>query len=645
MKTSELSWREVLVLTFLLSAISLVYEMAVTACFVMMTGDEVFWQSLTVGIYLAALGVGAALAGRGKAGAPAERLYKIELALALAGALAAAWIMSCETVYRTYYRFFRDASMAASLFPYALTLVACSGATILIGVLSGYELPLMLELWRESRREPEEFRWVLGFNYFGALAGSLLFSLALLPGLDILYTGVAAAAVNWGICGYLLWRRVLPPSPRRLGGLAIVGVVVATAALTSGTLYRYYSLNLYAASLSVTARIREDGASFGRRATFGEMLSRLSERKDSHKRIRTRYQVIDLVDDPDVPTELMAHYNGRLRGKPGFPYPLTLYLDRRYQFYGAVEAAYHEHMAHVPVQVFGRVPRTVLILGGGDGLLARELLKYGPRVQSITLVELDDAMIELAREEPRLKALNEGSLNNPKVRTQVADAYFFVRNCREKYDAVYIDFPYPYNYTSSKLYSVEFYQAVARLLSDGGVATMDYPIENHRSGGKLSRSELRGNSMAFSTLKAAGFKTIFPYNTESPELVSFARASELNHVWGEETPVLTLRRLDAVRRLRLLGPPVDRTGRDSDLAEIRNWTSGESFLSFSNDALAPQFEFSDYGIALYNLDAKRLRVLEGVEFPRQEDSRWINSIFRPVFQPLHLADFAFDSGW
>lgn len=645
MKAPALSWREVLGLTFLLSSLSLVYEMAITACFVMMTGDEVFWQSLTVGLYLASLGAGAFWAARRKDGTPIELLFRIELALAMAGALAVFWILSCETVYRFYYRFFRDTADPASLVPYVLTLAACHLSTLVIGVLSGYELPLMLELARRESKAGEETRWILGLNYFGALGGSLLFSLALLPHLDIFYTVIAAAVLNWGVCVYLLWRGVIPATRVRLAAIAAAAFVMAAAGINAGSFYRFYVLNAYAANLGVTARIREDGGIRGSRATFGEMLSRLSERQESFRRLRTRYQVIDLLEVPGVPSELMAHYNARLRGKKGFPQSLMMFLDRRYQFHGAVEAAYHEHMAHVPIQIFGKVPEDILILGGGDGLLARELLKYDALVKTITLVELDAAVIALAREEPRIKTLNGGSLEHAKVRVLTDDAYYFVRNCRDKYDAVYIDFPYPYNYSVSKLYSVEFYRAVAGILKEGGVATMDYPLEDLRPEKELSRKDRIANSMAFSTVKAAGFKTVFPYNTDSPELVSFARAQELRHELGHETPQETLRRHAAVKRLRALGAPADIPGRVEDLAVIANRSSGESFLAFTKERREPRFAFKDYGIELHNLNARRLRVLDGVEFPRQEDRRWVNSIFRPVFQPLHLADFAYDSFW
>jgi spermidine synthase len=111
--------------------------------------------------------------------------------------------------------------------------------------------------------------------------------------------------------------------------------------------------------------------------------------------------------------------------------------------------------------------KKVLVLGGGDGLAVRELLKYPGA--SITLIELDPAMMDLARHDSSLTMLNGGSLNDPRVRVIVGDAYTYLLHATEKYDVIIADFPDPHDETISKLYTVEFYRLAHGALNRGGI--------------------------------------------------------------------------------------------------------------------------------------------------------------------------------
>ncbi|MGH3438028.1 MAG: polyamine aminopropyltransferase, partial [Sciscionella sp.] len=143
---------------------------------------------------------------------------------------------------------------------------------------------------------------------------------------------------------------------------------------------------------------------------------------------------------------------------------VRLFLDGDLQFSSPDEYRYHETLVH-PVLAARR--HSVLILGGGDGLALREVLRY-PDVSTVTLVELDPAMIHLARTDPRLSALNHHSFDDPRVHVVNADAMAWLKTVRGTYDAAIVDMPDPDATSTAKLYSVEFYGMVRRTLNPGG---------------------------------------------------------------------------------------------------------------------------------------------------------------------------------
>ena len=122
----------------------------------------------------------------------------------------------------------------------------------------------------------------------------------------------------------------------------------------------------------------------------------------------------------------------------------------------------------IPAMAAGPAPKTVLVLGGGDGLAVREILKYDS-VERIDLVDIDPEMTRLGREFPPLVELNQGSMESEKLNIHHADAFVFIREAPVKYDRVIIDFPDPHNEAISKLYSTEFYALVAGALAADAV--------------------------------------------------------------------------------------------------------------------------------------------------------------------------------
>jgi spermidine synthase len=149
---------------------------------------------------------------------------------------------------------------------------------------------------------------------------------------------------------------------------------------------------------------------------------------------------------------------------------LRLYLNGHLQFSSLDEYRYHEALVH-PVLAAMPYARRALVLGGGDGMALREILRY-PNIEAVTLVDFDPAMTKLFAESPELRRLNGDSLNSPRVKVVNADAFIWLEQSREQFDFVAIDFPDPSNHSLGKLYTTAFYSLLKRRLSERGMAVI-----------------------------------------------------------------------------------------------------------------------------------------------------------------------------
>ncbi|MBU1534849.1 hypothetical protein KKF84_05985, partial [Myxococcota bacterium] len=183
---------------------------------------------------------------------------------------------------------------------------------------------------------------------------------------------------------------------------------------------------------------------------------------------------------------------------------LRLYLNGNIQFSSYDEYRYHEALIHPLFSSLHRRER-VLVLGGGDGLALREIFKYDD-VRSVDLVDLDPAVVQLAKTNPHLKRLNKSSFHDRRVTYHAMDAWLFMRENTKKYDAVVVDLPDPSNENLMKLYSRQFYQLIARGISaDGGVVIQSTsPYFNRRSFWSVVK-----------TVKAAGLR-VTPLHAHVP---------------------------------------------------------------------------------------------------------------------------------
>ena len=285
-----------------------------------------------------------------------------------------------------------------------------------VGVLVGLEIPLVMRILKRELAFKDLVSQVLTFDYLGALAVSILFPLILAPHLGMVRTGLLFGVLNVAVALWALhlFREQLP-ARRALAvqSWGVFGLLVAGFA-GAGQLTTLAETHLYADEIVY------------------------SETTPYQRLVVTRWR-----DD------------------------LRLFLNNNLQFSSHDEYRYHEALVHPGLASLPGA-RRVLVLGGGDGLAVREILKY-PKVESVTLVDLDPAMTDLFANAPPLVALNEGALKSERVKVVNADALQWLEDSREYFDFIVIDFPDPANFALGKLYTSAFYRLLEKRLSARGL--------------------------------------------------------------------------------------------------------------------------------------------------------------------------------
>jgi spermidine synthase len=183
---------------------------------------------------------------------------------------------------------------------------------------------------------------------------------------------------------------------------------------------------------------------------------------------------------------------------------LRLYINGNLQFSSRDEHRYHEALVHPAIQSLPWA-RSVLILGGGDGLALREVLRYD-RIKKVTIVDLDPEMTSLFATSGPLVALNHGSFHDPRVRLINADAARWIEGDKDSYDVAFIDFPDPSSFSLGKLYSVPFYALVRKHVAAHGLVVVQATSPYFAPHAYWSIE---------ATLREAGYHT-YPYHTYVP---------------------------------------------------------------------------------------------------------------------------------
>lgn len=423
---------------FIVGLCSIIYELLISTTSSYFLGDSIKQFSIIIGIYMAAMGLGAYLSRHLNKDLLA-RFIEVEIILGIIGGVSVPFL---------YFTF--------SELDYASFNWIVIGVISLIGTLTGLEIPILTRVMEELYPEDKNLSNVLSLDYLGALAATLIFPFFLLPWVGVFLSSLIFGFINVGVGIMTLWffaDQIDSKRRRRFWWLiGMVSLAFIAALGFSNQMLSHWHDNLY----------RD-------RIIYSET---------------TPYQTLVMT-----------------KGKED----VRLYINRVIQFSSVDEYRYHESLVHIPMSL-SPYKKRVLILGGGEALAAREVLKY-EAVEEVHIVDIDPAMFELAKTNPYLTELNGHCMGNPKLNPVAMDAMVFLDQESDLFDVIITDLPDPTNDNLSRLYSKEFYTLAKKRLSPNGVLVTQATSPFH-------------TTSAFwcieSSLKAAGFANTYPYHAYVP---------------------------------------------------------------------------------------------------------------------------------
>ncbi len=287
---------------------------------------------------------------------------------------------------------------------------------VVIGTLVGLEIPLLTRIMKSYGTLKDIISNVLTLDYIGGLGGSLLFPLILFPYLGRFLTSIIIGIMNISVAAVVIIK-IVDYSKKKIDlAYAVLSLLILL----------FLAVNSVWVTSILNKKMFYDDIVFSKRSRFQEIV--LTRNGDDFR----------------------------------------LYLDGSLQFSTTDEYRYHEMLVYPPVMICGNRNISVLVLGGGDGLAVRELLKF-KNVIHITLIELDEYMVNLAKNNSTLKYINHNSLADERVYVVTGDAYDYLIKNSLKYDLIIADFPDPHDETVSKLYTDSFYKIVKKSLKSDGV--------------------------------------------------------------------------------------------------------------------------------------------------------------------------------
>lgn len=451
-------WLKIIFLSavFLIAASSIAYEILTATVLSILLGATVFYFSLSIGIYLAALGIGAWLSSRIERNLT-EKLIIINSVAAILGGGLVVFLFGSFGFILNFINSFDSGFLPSAISAGFLVFNVLAFIYIFaIGVLAGFALPLFSRILNESEKLKDALGRVLFFDYFGSLVASVFIPVLFFPFIGLIRTSFFIGLLN------------------SLGVLALILFFKREKAVKIGFW------------IIITAILAFNIAGFW----AGKGIENFLEQRHFGKNellyyAQSPYQRLDFVKTPQN--------------------TVRFYLNGLIQFESGIwDYTYHETFAHPAFSYLADKKKdpSVLILGSGDGLLLREVLKY-PEVKKVVLVDIDKAVINAAKDLNFLQDLNRNSFSDPRVLVVVDDAFKYIeKNRSEKFDAIFLGFPGVLDFNTFRLYSKEFYLNLVKVLDDGGIAVV-------QTNGYLSAT----HQTVVETIKAAG---LYPLGYHPP---------------------------------------------------------------------------------------------------------------------------------
>ncbi len=438
MTKKEISNKWLVFFTIITSGLcSIIYELLVSTTSSYLLGDSIKQFSLVIGVYMASMGVGSYISQYIEKNL-LTWFVKVEIILGLVGGLSVPLL----------YSFFDMTGHTG--FQFIILFI-----TFLIGLFTGFEIPLLIRFLKEYFTLKSNLAYVLSLDYIGALIATLVFPFIFLPFVGIYKTSLIFGISNL-IMGYLVYHYFSHADENK--SRWVKPTLIASMILLTVVLF-----------FANTLLAKWENSFYNHEVIFSK---------------QSQYQQINLTKNKN---------------------DVRLYINKVIQWSSIDEYRYHESLGYLPVNV-ANYKKNVLILGGGEGLLAREILKNS-EVEKVTIVDLDKVIFDLAKNNNHVKKVNQNVFGNPKLKAVEGDAMQYLQNSNEYYDVIIADLPDPTNESLSRFFSTSFYKLVQTKLSIHGVFATQATSPYHTNKTYWCIVEI---------LKSAGFNHILPYHTYVP---------------------------------------------------------------------------------------------------------------------------------
>ena len=434
-------------ITVILGFCSLNYELLLAQTLTEFVGYSIRTYTLTIGLYILGLGVGAS-------SFPLIKKYGLILNLV--------WLEIILVILAST-SFLGLLVIAEITFSSTYILLVGFSVVFFIGYLSGLEIPFLQQLVIHKNA----FGSILGWDFIGSLIAALAFPLIFYPLLDLYLTSICIAVLN--ILVILLLNPWVDFSARINILLIIIlslfvwlfsqGNHIATKMLSSIRLNSLFEMRMEPASESVD----DDVMTQDRDEVFQNI-----EVIDSFK---TLYQRVMFLNVSRLSTFMPpGHY---------------LYLDRSIQLDDSWILDYHETMSMLSLSFIHKQAPNIAVIGGGDGILLHHLVTMNPKV-TIDLIDIDQQFLDYMKDHAHYRQFHKNSFDLPQVNVHVTDGYAFMRqnvmgNATKAYDVVILDLPgIRTDDRLLSLYSTEFYHFIREsLAANGYLVTWYYPYKKH----------------------------------------------------------------------------------------------------------------------------------------------------------------------
>lgn len=445
--------------TIVVAFCSIAYELILSQFLTIFYGGTVVRYSITIGLFLFSLGIGSYLYKFVKN--QEKVFYLVEIILSVFAPISLFVIVMLNSL-----NFFNFINLSIIILISHLPI-------IIIGILSGLEIPLLSYLSSKEKNETEtaqSFAEVLGFDYLGSLFGAVIFSLVLYPFFGIIFALLFISSLN-ALVALLFALKYY----RKGIYLAIVILLFFLIAL-----FNYSSINDKITSIYAKANIENKYSSIGIEIENVSILNTLT----------TPYQEVVFYS--------MDYKNSFVDDD------ICMNLDSHIQLCESWLRSYHQGLVQFPMSFFDNEKNlSILVLGGGDWITFDELIKYDS-ISLIDHVDIDKSFFEYAKNDSFLKRFHNDSFKDKRITTYDEDAYYFLKKSNKTYDLIILDLPGAEHDKLLPLFSQEFFVQLENSLNKGGIVA---------SWGYRKEVQEEHIEILFETFRQSGFNWYLDYRS------------------------------------------------------------------------------------------------------------------------------------